>query len=210
MHANRLFNLSLAAATGLLVVSLISPQPAATAPSPIQVIQSGTDHVLRIIKSSLSGEGPALRQRRSEIFDIVDEYFDFDEMAKRALGRPWKDQRREKQQEFVGLFRDLLFNTYVSRIEKAATPSTRIVCDRETVEGEYAVVKTRSVSGNNPDVRIDYRLRSKGADWKVYDVVIEGISLVDNYRQQFASILNSESFDSLLRRLQEKVSAQAK
>lgn len=177
--------------------------------SPLQLIQSGSDRGMRIIKSSLFEGGPSLQQRRDEILVIVDEYFDFSEMAKRALGRPWREISAVQQQEFIKLFKQLLFNTYVRRIETTATPNTSTRYDSEAVDDRYAVVKTRVVGTNQPDVEIEYRLFLSGANWKVYDVVIEGVSLVNNYRQQFSSILNRQSFDSLLQQLREKVAAQA-
>ncbi len=152
-------------------------QVMAASTSPLEVIQSGMERGLQIIKSSLSGAGPSLEQRRQEILIIVDEYFDFREMSRRSLGRPWKDQSPDKQQEFVALFKELLFNTYVSRIEAAATPTTRIDYDHEKIEGEHALVKTRAMNDQKPAVQIDYRLRAERAGWKVYDVVVEGVSL---------------------------------
>jgi phospholipid transport system substrate-binding protein len=193
----------------LAALLFLSRQVMAGSPSPLDVIQSGTEQGLQIIKSSLSGEGPALQQRRNEILKIVDEYFEFGEMSRRSLGRPWKEQTPDKQSEFVRLFKQLLFNTYVSRVEAAATPTTRIVYESEKVEGDYALVKTRAINDQKPAVQIDYRVHLDSAGWKVYDVVIEGVSLVSNYREQFASILSSEPFDSLLKRLREKVAAQA-
>ncbi len=181
------------------------PSARADSSSPFELVRSGSDRGLRIIKSSLFEGGPGLQQRRDEILRIVEEYFDFDEIAKRALGRPWKDLAPEKRQEFVRLFKELLFDTYVSRIEATARPDTGIRYDRQSVEGRYAVVKTWVTNAGRPDFQIDYRLLLSGGQWKVYDVVIEGISLVGNYREQFASILTNESFDALLKRLQEKV-----
>jgi len=203
------FNLLLLMAVSLGVLLFVSWGVMAASPSPLHVIQSGMDRGLQIIKSSFSGEGPGLQQRRDEILKIVDEYFDFGEMSRRSLGRPWKDQPLEKQQEFVRLFRQLLFNTYVSRIEAAATPTTHIEYLEEKIEGDHALVKTRAINDQKPAVQIDFRVRAEGAGWKVYDVVIEGVSLVSNYREQFASILNSEPLDSLLKRLGEKVATQA-
>ena len=209
MHTSRSFiNFPIFAL--VFAVFFLSPSVSvASAFSPLQVIQSGSERGLQIIKDSLFQGGPDLRQTKDEILSIVDEYFDFAEMAKRALGRPWKDQEPEKQQEFVRLFKQLLFNTYVSRVEATATPNTSTLYDTETVEGDYALVRTRVASASNPDVQIDYRLRLDETGWKVYDVVIEGISLVGNYRHQFGSILNNESFDSLLSRLRQKIEIQA-
>jgi phospholipid transport system substrate-binding protein len=193
-------------AAGILLIALVAyPLPAqASSSSPLQVIQSGSDRGLRIIKSSLYEGGPSLQQRRDEILRLVEEYFDFQEISRRALGRPWKEISPEKQQEFVRLFKQLLLNIYVSRIEAGATPTTGIRYNGETLEDSFALVKTQVTGADRPDFEIDYRLLLSGTEWKVYDIVIEGISLVNNYRQQFASILSSQSFESLLKRLREK------
>jgi phospholipid transport system substrate-binding protein len=209
MHLDKQI-LRFAASVFLLIASVVYPLSIVEASSsPLQAIQSGSDRGLRIIKSSLFEGGPNLQQRRDEILTIVEEYFDFNEMAKRSLGRHWKDITPEKQQEFIRLFKQLLFNTYVSRIEATAKPTTSTRYDGETVEDRFAIVKTRVASDNQPDFQIDYRLLLNGSEWKVYDVVIEGISLVGNYRQQFSSILSRESFESLLKRLKEKVETQS-
>jgi phospholipid transport system substrate-binding protein len=176
--------------------------------SPLELIQSGTDRALQIIRSAHSGTAPSLRERRTEILQIVDEYFDFGEMAKRSLGRPWKEQSPENQQEFVELFKQLLFNNYAGRVETYTGTDERVVYDEQKIEGEYALVKTRVLDYKNTNIQIDYRLKMINGQWKVYDVVVEGVSLVDNYRGQFNSILASKPFDSLLSQLRGKVSEQ--
>jgi len=176
----------------------------ASSSSPLRLVHSGSDRELCIIKSSLFEGGPSIQQRRDEILGVLEEYFDFQEMARRALGRQWKEISQEKQQEFVRLFKQLLFNTYVSHIESGAKPTTNIRYNGEVLEDRFALVKTQVTGTDRPDIEIDYRLLLNGTEWKVYDVVIEGISLVSNYRQQFASVLNGESFESLLKRLGEK------
>jgi phospholipid transport system substrate-binding protein len=184
----------------------ITPQWAsAAAQGPLNVIQSGTEKAIKILHSSRAGEAPALRQRKGEILTIVDEYFNFEEMAKRALGRPWKDQSPDKRQEFVKLFKQLLFNTYINRVESYTGANEHILYDSEKMDGDYAVVKTHVTIQNNQNVQIDYRLHLENGQWKVYDVVVEGISFVDNYRSQFASILANDSFDGLLKKIREKV-----
>lgn len=176
--------------------------------SPMSLVQSGTDRALEIIRSAQTGKAPSLRERRHEILKIVDEYFDFQEMAKRSLGRPWKEQSPQKQQEFVELFKQLLFNNYVGKVETYTGTNERVSYDTEKIEGEYALVKTRIMDYKNTNVQLDYRLKLIGGQWKVYDVVVEGVSLVDNYRGQFNSILASKPFDTLLTQLREKVAAQ--
>jgi phospholipid transport system substrate-binding protein len=195
---------------GLWILSafLVSVSSGFAANSPLALIQSGTDRALQIIRSAHTGTAPSLRERRAEILQIVDEYFDFGEMAKRSLGRPWKEQSPQKQQEFVDLFKQLLFNYYAGRVETYTDTDERVVYDEQKIEGEYALVKTRVLNYKNTNVQLDYRLRLLNGEWKVYDVVIEGVSLVDNYRGQFNSILASKSFDNLLGQLKEKVADQ--
>jgi phospholipid transport system substrate-binding protein len=188
----------------LFLYPWLTAAPAAADQGPLQVIQSGTDRALDIIHSSKAGKAPSIRQRRAEILTIVDEYFDFSEMAKRALGRPWKDQSPEKQKEFVSLFKQLLFNTYVDRVETYTGSNEKVVYDVQEVKGDYAFVKTRIVNYQDTDVAVDYRLKEEKGNWKVYDVIVEGVSLVSNYRSQFTSILANDSFDALLVKLRQK------
>lgn len=194
----------IAVALVLYLYSSLTAAPAAADQGPLQVIQSGTDRALDIIHSSKSGKAPSIRQRRAEILSIVDEYFDFSEMAKRALGRPWKDQSPDKQKEFVSLFKQLLFNTYVDRVETYTGSNEKVVYDVQEVKGDYAFVKTRIINYQDTDVAVDYRLKEEKGNWKVYDVIVEGVSLVSNYRSQFTSILANESFDALLVKLRQK------
>ena len=173
--------------------------------NPMALIQSGTERAFQILQESKKGQAPSLRQRKDEILAIVSEYFNFEEMAKRALGRPWKEQSSDKRQEFAQLFKQLLFNTYISRLENYTGSNERVFYDSEKLDGDYALVKTHILYETSNNIGIEYRLRRDGGRWQVYDVAVEGISFVDNYRSQFSSILTNESFDSLLIRLRQKV-----
>lgn len=189
-----------------LFLAFTSPfDPAAIAQQPpMALVHSGTERVMLILKESRTGQSPSLRGKRDEILAVVSEYFNFEEMAKRALGRPWKDQSPENRSEFVSLFKQLLFNTYVSRLENYSGSNEQILYDLEKLDGNYALVKTHVVYQGSENISIEYRLHMDGGQWKVYDVVVEGISFVDNYRGQFGSILAHESFESLLTRLRQK------
>jgi phospholipid transport system substrate-binding protein len=189
----------------LLVLSL--PSLALAADGPMEIIKSGTQQVLNIIGCH-NGEHIQVKRHRQEILKIVDEYFDFREMSRRALGRPWKGLTPDKQDSFASLFRDLLFNTYVDKVETYTCSDENVSYDGQQVEGDYALVRT-TVASANKDVsaKVDYRLHLENGEWKVYDVVVEGISLVNNYREQFNSILANKSFDELLKLLREKVAA---
>ena len=190
----------------ILLFSFFLPQPAcaATASSPIALIESGTNKALTILHQSQKGNAPTLKQRKDEIMVVIGEYFNFEEMGKRALGRPWKDQPPDKRQEFSQLFKQLLFNSYINRLQNYTGSNEQVIYDSEKLDGDYALVKTHVMYQGN-SAEIDYRLRKDEGQWRVYDVVVEGISFVDNYRSQFASILTNGSFDSLLKQLREKV-----
>lgn len=188
----------------------IAVQAQASPDPPLAVIKAGTEQALQILRSSQSGRAPTVKQRRAEVMTIVDKYFNFNEMARRALGRPWKEQPPEKQKEFVRLFKDLLFNTYIDKVETYTGSNENFSYDKQSIDGDYAIVNTRILGYKNSDVKVDYRLRNENNEWRVYDIVVEGISLVDNYRSQFASILTSESFDGLLKRMREKSAEQGR
>jgi phospholipid transport system substrate-binding protein len=190
----------------LLLMSARGPAFAHAEARPIDVIKSGTDQALVLLRSSCKpGETLVVREHRDEILNIVYSYFDFAEMSKSSLGPHWKAQTPVKQQEFVKIFEQLLFDTYLDRADTYTCANEKILYDNETVEGSSALVKTRVTGYKEKDIAIDYRLRLKEGEWKVYDVIVEGISLVNNYRQQFNAILTKESFDSLLKRMQEKL-----
>jgi phospholipid transport system substrate-binding protein len=189
----------------LLISSQLTCAAVQSQSNPKALIQSGTEKALQILHESESGQAPSLRQRKNEILNIVSEYFNFEEMAKRALGRPWKDQAPDKRQEFVQLFKQLIFNTYINRLENYTGSKERVFYDFEKLDGDYAIVKTHIIYQGNNNIEIEYRLHRNVGEWKVYDVVVEGISIVENYRSQFASILTNESFDSLLGRLRQKI-----
>ncbi len=178
---------------------------AAAQPGPLEVIQSGTDRAIEILRSLHTGKGPTLREQRGEILAIVDEYFDFHEMAMRSVGRPWRDQSLSNREEFVRLFKQLLFNTYVDRVENYTMGNERVVYDSEEIRGRHALVKTRILEYRNTTVEVDYLLRLDDGKWRVYDIIVEGISLVNNYRSQFGSILANRTFDQLLDILRQRV-----
>lgn len=187
----------------LLVILLVIPQWTwAAGESPMSVIRSGSEKVLTILRQSERGQAPSLRQREGEVLQIVSKYFDFEQMSKMALGYPWKQQSPEKRREFSDLFKKLLFNTYVDRMEHYH--NEKIVYDSQAINGSLAVVKTHFLS-NGENIGIDYRLSLEGQQWKVYDVVVEGISYDDNYRAQISAILANNSFDTLLGMLRAKV-----
>jgi len=127
---------------------------------------------------------------------------DFEEMAKRALGSHWRRRNPKEQQEFVRLFSDLLENAYISRIE--AYNNEKLVYTGEKLDGQYAEVQSRMATSKGEEYSINYKVRLVNSQWKVYDVVIENISLVNNYRSQFNRVITKSSYEDLILRLKEK------
>jgi phospholipid transport system substrate-binding protein len=172
---------------------------AIAAGNPQAVIQTGTDQVLQLLKQYPENT----HERRQKIWAVVKGYFDFDSIAKRAVGPIWNAQSPEKQQEFTRDFSRLLFNTYMRKIEKYT--NEKLTYRPQQVGGDHAVIEALVVGDQPGPIHIDYYLHLENGDWKVYDVVIEGVGLVVNYRSQFNEILSRSSFDDLLRQLREKV-----
>ena len=150
-------------------------------------------------KSLLQGEA-----RRQKVKRIVDPHFDYQEMAKRSLGPAWGKLSAGQRQEFVALFSQLLEASYSDKIEKYAQ-RVKIDYTGEILDGDNAEVRTVVVKANDR-IPLNYRLLNEGGTWKVYDVVIEGVSLVSNYRSQFSRIIHESSYAELVRRLKTKVS----
>jgi phospholipid transport system substrate-binding protein len=165
-------------------------------------IKQTTDRILSILSDpSYKGSGKT-DLRRKEIRKAVDERFDWEEMAQRALATHWSKRSPEEKKEFVGLFRDLLARAYMDKVEGYS--GEKIVYTSETVEEDRAVTKVKIVTSKNKEIPLEYRLMKKGPQWWVYDISIEGVSLVNNYRTQFNSIILKDGFDELVKKLKEK------
>lgn len=178
----------------------------AQGPGPMDVIKSGTDRALAVLNVCRDEESDEVRrQKREEIKKIAYDYVDFEEMGRRALGRHWKKLTPAQQDEFLRLFKDLLYFTYIGRVDTYTCGQTQTIAyDEEKILGRYALVKTR-VSYQDQMVPVEYRMIQTDKGWMVYDVVIEGVSYVNNYRKQFDSILVNKPVDDLFAMLRDKV-----
>jgi len=166
--------------------------------TPLETVEVGTNKVLQILKAESGNK----QKRRADIRTVVNEYFDFDAMARRALGPHWNEESPAKQQEFTELFSEFLFNVYIDKVEKYT--NEKITYNMKEAEGNYAVVDALVTGAPSGNIAIRYSLRLKNGNWKAYDVAIEGIGLINNYRSQFDSILSRSSFDELLNQLKQK------
>jgi phospholipid transport system substrate-binding protein len=183
----------------LLVLGITVP---GLAGEPTEKIRQITDKILSIVSDPALKDPSKVKERRNLIRSAVDERFDWEEMARRSLARHWDQRTAEEKKEFVRLFADLLERTYMGKVEDYSGEKVRY--EGETTEGDYAVVKIKIVTKKNKDILVDYRLKKRGNDWFVYDVSIEGVSLVNNYRTQFNSIILQSSYENLIKKLREK------
>jgi ABC-type transport system involved in resistance to organic solvents, auxiliary component len=187
----------------LLATCLLTLSPAALrAGVPTEQLRQTADRVLSVLQDSRLKSADKQKERRDQIRQIVASRFDFAEMAKRSLGSNWQKVNNDEQRQFVELFTELLEKSYADQIE--SYDGEKIVYGRENVSQDQADVDTKILTKKGEQISVNYKLRSAGNDWKVYDVVIENISLVNNFRSQFNRILANASFAELLKKLQSK------
>jgi phospholipid transport system substrate-binding protein len=182
----------------------------AAAGAPTEQLRTQVDRVLKLLDDSTLKAPDKARERRTAVRKVADEIFDFGETAKRSLGRHWAARTPEEREEFVKLFGDLLERSYISKIELYGGEKIQYVADK--IDGETAVVQSKLLTKGGGEVPIEYRMHKKGERWLVYDVVIEGVSLVANYRTQFNKIIQTSSFQDLVKKMktrQEELGASA-
>ena len=189
------------AAFGLSILLLLQTVPAA-AGVPGEQVRQTVDKVVAILKDPRLKQVDNQNERRETLKELIHQRFDFKEMAKRSLGPEWRRHTPEEQAQFVKLFADLLERAYLMQIESYNDQKVRYVNERQ--ERDHAQVDTKIVDNKGQEFSVNYRLHNENGDWKVYDVVVEDISLVNNYRAQFNRVLASSSYQELVQRLQEK------
>ena len=181
----------------------------AWAGAPTDQLRGRVDRVLRLLEDpQLKPEARAV-ERRASIRAIVAEIFDFRELSQRALGPHWQGRTPDERDEFIQLFADLLERSYIDKIE-LYSGAERIQYTGEVLDGDQvATVRTRIVTKQGTEIPVDYRMRRVGADrWLVYDVAIEGVSLVANYRAQFNRIIQRSSYKGLVEQLTARLTSQ--
>jgi phospholipid transport system substrate-binding protein len=182
----------------IVCLFLCTPLSIAADNNPLSVVQTGSDQVFKIIRQYPQD----MRLRRQKVKSVVEGYFDFEGMARLAVGRRWNSVLPAKQQEFAREFEKLLFNTYIGDIEKFA--GQRVTYRTRSEYQDYVVVEAR-VNYQGSPVSLDYSLYQKNGNWKVYDIGVNGMSLAVNYRNQFNTVLANGSFDDLLWTLKQRI-----
>ena len=185
----------------LLVVPFFTALAAAAAGPATDSIRGTIDEVFKVLDDKDLKKPERHEERRQRLEKVVGARFDYSEMSRRSLGTQWNQLSDKDRQEFVDLFRTLLTNTYADRVENYSGEGVQYLNERS--EKEYAEVRTKVLSGKT-EIPMDYRLLRKDNDWRVYDVVVDGVSLVNNYRGQFSKILHTSSYPGLVDQLRKK------
>ncbi|MBI3628386.1 MAG: ABC transporter substrate-binding protein [Candidatus Rokubacteria bacterium] len=189
--------LAMAAVLGAILVA-----GTAFAGPPTEQLKSEIDRVVKTLDDpNLKGDAKTV-ERRSRVRFIANDIFDWAETAKRSLARHWQPLSDGQREEFVKLFGDLLERSYISKIELYG--GERILYVGESIDGNQAAVRTKITTKQGTDVPIEYRMIRRGDRWMVYDVVIESVSLVSNYRTQFNKIIQTSSYQELVKKMKTK------
>jgi phospholipid transport system substrate-binding protein len=188
-------------ACALVVVSLLFGSGQAFAESQITADLKGTiDQVLKIVSDENLKKDPVLR--REKLRQVIGLRFNYKQMVMRSLAQNYNDRNDKEREEFTELFKKLLENSYASKIENYQDETINYV--DEQVKGKYALVKTQIVRKDGV-VDVDYKMLKDNGQWLVYDFVIEGVSLIRNYKSQFSKIISTESYAALVSKLSKKI-----
>jgi phospholipid transport system substrate-binding protein len=186
---------------GILIVLLaLCSVPGAWAGPPTDQLREGVDRVITILRDPALEGDKQIVPRRAAISKVAGELFDFREMAKRSLGQHWEARTAPERQEFVRLFTELVERSYISKVDQHDA-ATKMRYRGETVDGDYAVVQATIPLPHGDTMPLGYRMHNTGGQWQVYDLGIDGVSLVANYRAQFNKIIRTSSFPELVAKL---------
>lgn len=167
----------------------------AWAGAPTDQARQYTDQVLKVLRDPALNEA----ERRTAIRKVAEEMFDMSETAKRALGRHWQSRTPAEREEFTRLFADFLENSYLSKLSLYS--GERVSYVSESIDGDFAIVGTKIVRKQGAEVPVEARMLRRGDRWYIYDISVEGISLINNYRSQFNAIIQKSSYEQLVQRL---------
>lgn len=169
---------------------------------PTDDLRVQVERVIKILEDPELKKDSRVADRQAAIRTIAAGIFDAEESAKRALGPHWAPRTADERAEFVRLFTDLLERSYAGKIE--LYEGEKVAYGAETVDGDQATVRTRIITRQQAEIPVNYRLHQRDGRWLVYDVLVEGVSLVANYRAQFNKIIQSSSYQELVNRLRVK------
>lgn len=168
------------------------------------VLKSTIDEVIDVLRDASLKGADKTQARRAKLRESIAKRFSFEDMAKRSMGKYWKDLSKDERTEFVGIFGRLIENSYIEKIE--AYTDEKVVYEDERQVKNTSMVKTKVITKTGTEIPIDYKLfKRNGAEWMVYDIVVEGVSLVRNYRTQFSKAMSGSSYAELVKDLKSKL-----
>jgi phospholipid transport system substrate-binding protein len=174
----------------------------AHAGAPLDLVRTTVDRALQILQDPKLSSPDKKQERVDRLREALVAIFDYEEMAKRALGPHWRQRTPAEQEEFVKLFRDFLEKVYSDKIDLYAGQKVRF--GREVIDNEFAQVESTIIQPKGDEIAVVYKLRQVNGQWKVYDAIVENISIVNNYRSQFDRVISTSSYEELVKRLREK------
>jgi len=175
----------------------------ANAGSPLDLVRTTVDRAIQILKDPKLSSRDKKKERVDRLREALDAIFDYEEMAKRALGPHWRQRTPAEQQEFVKLFHDFLEGVYSDKVDLYGGEKVRF--GREVMDNEFVQVESTIIQPKGDEIAVVYKLRQVNGQWKVYDAVVENVSIINNYRSQFDRVISSSSYEELVKRLREKV-----
>lgn len=187
----------------LLVTAIaLSAARVSRAGEPLEIVKSAAEGAIAVLKDSKLKTAEHKSDRIERLKEIINPIFDYHEMARRSLGAHWRRRTQAEQEEFVRLFRAFLERIYSDKID--FYEGQKVVFGRETIEQDYAQVESVVINSKGDENSVTYRLKRTDGKWKVYDAVIENISIVNNYRSQFDRVISKQSYEELKKMIKDK------
>jgi len=185
----------------LLILSVVTTGAkgfATAKDDPMDQLQGSVDEILNILQSEELKVPEKNDERKQLILNVVTDMFDFREMARSSLGKNWKSLNPEEQDKFVGLFTSLIEQRYIGKID--SYDNQKVVYKKQRVKGNKAIIYT-DIIDKNLEIPIDYRLKENQGKWLIYDLKIENVSLIANYRRDFDSVIRKKKFSGLMEKI---------
>jgi phospholipid transport system substrate-binding protein len=175
---------------------------AASAKGPMDQLQVSVDEILKILQAEDLRQAEQKDKRKQLVLNVVADMFDFREMARSSLGPSWKSLTAEEQEKFIGLFRNLIEERYIGKVD--SYNNQKVIYKKERVKGDMAIIYTAIVD-KNLEIPIDYKLKEDKGKWLINDLKIENVSLIANYRRDFDAIMRKEQFPGLVAKIKEQL-----
>lgn len=189
----------------LIIGIMLCSRQAMASVAPIEQIEVTVERILAVMKDDALGIPEKKAERRNQIMSLIDSRFDFQEMSRITLGKTWRDLSREEKAEFTDVFSQLMKQTYIGRIESFSDEKVEYAKEVFGKKKKTRAMVFTNILRDGGAIPINYKLVVKNDEWFIYDVVIEGVSLVRNYRTEFSRIIAKEKIPGLVKRIREKI-----